>query len=129
MVIPQVRYISLFTDYFALLLIAGVVSTGLLMRHFFPVDLNELKSLAMGWVTFSPIVPKDVSVIFYIHLCFVFTLIAYFPFSKMMHAPGILLSPTRNLLNNSRSQRHINPWDATSGSIPMPNMKTSSGSK
>ena len=57
-VIPQVRYISLFTDYFALLLIAGVVSTGLLMRHFFPVDLNALKTLAMGWVTFSPVVPK-----------------------------------------------------------------------
>jgi nitrate reductase gamma subunit len=111
-VIPQVRYISLFTDYFALLLIAGVAVTGLLMRHFFPVDLNELKTLAMGWVTFSPIVPKDVSIIFYIHLCFVFILMAWFPFSKLMHMGGIFLSPTRNLANTSRMRRHINPWDA-----------------
>ena len=25
--------------------------------------------------------------------------------------PGIFLSPTRNLANNSRMKRHINPWD------------------
>ena len=37
--VPQLRYISLVTDYFALLLLAGVVTTGLLMRHFFPADL------------------------------------------------------------------------------------------
>ena len=111
-IIPQMRYISLFTDYFALLLITGVAVTGLLMRHFFPVDLNELKTLAMGWVTFSPIVPKDVSVIFYIHLCFVFILMAWFPFSKLMHMGGIFLSPTRNLANTSRMRRHINPWNA-----------------
>jgi nitrate reductase gamma subunit len=24
---------------------------------------------------------------------------------------GIFLSPTRNLKNNSRMERHINPWD------------------
>jgi len=29
----------------------------------------------------------------------------------MMHAPGVLLSPTRSMLNNSRMQRHINPWN------------------
>jgi len=37
-------------------------------------------------------------------------LVAYFPFSKLMHAPGIFLSPTRNLKNDSRAQRHVNPW-------------------
>jgi len=35
----------------------------------------------------------------------------YFPFSKLMHLGGILLSPTRNLANNSRMVRHINPWN------------------
>lgn len=109
--IPQVRYISLFTDYFALLLIAGVAATGLLMRHFFPVDLNEIKTLAMGWVTFAPVIPQGAGVVFYMHLCFVFILIAWFPFSKLMHMGGIFLSPTRNLVNNNRSQRHINPWN------------------
>jgi hypothetical protein len=38
-------------------------------------------------------------------------LLAYFPFSKLMHAPGIFLSPTRNLAGNNRAKRHVNPWD------------------
>jgi len=109
---PRVRYISLFTDYFSLLLILGVVGTGLLMRHFFPADLLQVKNLALGWVTFSPIVPKGVGTLFYMHLCFVFTLMVFFPMSKLMHAGGIFLSPTRNLANNNRMRRHLNPWNA-----------------
>ena len=112
LVIPRLRYISLFTDYFALLLIAGIAVTGLLMRHFFPVDLNALKNMTMGWVTFAPAAPENISVIFYIHLCFVFVLMAWLPFSKLMHMGGIFMSPTRNLINNNRRQRHINPWNA-----------------
>ncbi|PKN53505.1 MAG: menaquinol oxidoreductase [Deltaproteobacteria bacterium HGW-Deltaproteobacteria-13] len=111
-IIPQVRYISLFTDYFSLLLICGIAVTGLLMRHFFPADLNEIKTLAMSWIIFSPVVPQNISVVFYIHLCFVFTLMAWFPFSKLMHMGGVFMSPTRNLANNSRMLRHINPWNA-----------------
>jgi nitrate reductase gamma subunit len=112
LVSSRLRYISLFTDYFSLLLILGVVGTGLLMRHFFPADLLQVKNLALGWVTFSPVVPREVGTLFYMHLCFVFTLMAFFPMSKLMHAGGVFLSPTRNLANDSRVQRHINPWNA-----------------
>lgn len=111
-VIPQVRYISLFTDYFALLLIAAVAITGLLMRHFFPVDLNALKTLALGWVTFSPVALQGAGLVLYLHLCFVFTLAAWLPASKLIHMGGIFMSPTRNLANNNRRHRHINPWNA-----------------
>jgi hypothetical protein len=45
------------------------------------------------------------------HLFLVSVLIAYFPFSKLMHLGGIFLSPTRNLSNNNRSVRHLNPWN------------------
>jgi len=110
--VPQVRYISLFADYFALFLIASVVVTGILMRHIFPADLNTIKTLTMGWVSFAPVAPQNVSVIFYMHLCFVFVLIAWLPFSKLIHMGGIFMSPTRNMMNNNRSQRHINPWNA-----------------
>jgi nitrate reductase gamma subunit len=110
--VPRLRYISLVTDYFALLLLAGIVTTGLLMRHFFPADLLQVKNLALGWVTFAPALPKGVGPVFYIHLCFVFTLLAWFPFSKLMHMGGIFLSPTRNLANDNRRQRHLNPWNA-----------------
>ena len=111
-VLPQVRYISLFSDYFALLLIATIAATGLLMRHFLPVDLNAVKTLAMGWVSFAPSAPADASILFYLHLCFVFVLIAWLPWSKLSHMAGIFLSPTRNQINNSRSRRHVNPWNA-----------------
>jgi nitrate reductase gamma subunit len=112
MVVPQVRYISLFTDYFSLLLILGVVGTGLLMRHFFPADLLQVKNLALGWVTFSPVAPKGVGTLFYMHLCFVFALMVFFPMSKLMHMGGVFLSPTRNLANDNRMKRHLNPWNA-----------------
>jgi len=111
-VVPRVRYISLFTDYLSLLLILGVVSTGLLMRHFVPADLLQVKNLALGWVTFSPVVPKGIGTVFYIHLCFVFILMAWFPMSKLMHMAGVFLSPTRNLANDNRMRRHLNPWNA-----------------
>ena len=44
-------------------------------------------------------------------LFLVSVLFAYFPFSKLMHLGGVFLSPTRNLVNNSRIKRHINPWN------------------
>lgn len=110
--VPQVRYISLFTDYFALFLIAAVAVTGILMRHFYPADLNTIKTLAMGWISFAPVAPQNVSVIFYMHLCFVFIVIAWLPFSKLVHMGGIFMSPTRNMINNNRGLRHINPWNA-----------------
>jgi len=109
--IPQIRYISLPSDYFALSLILGIAITGVLMRNVWKVDLNIVKQLAMGLVTFSPAVPQGIGVIFYVHLFLASALLAYFPFSKLMHGPGVFLSPTRNLANDSRMVRHVNPWN------------------
>ena len=109
-VFPQVRYISLASDYLALLLILAVVLSGVLMRWIFRVDLVAIKELAVSVIIFQPVLPADIGLPFYIHLLLVCVLVAYFPFSKMMHAPGILFSPTRNLKNDSRAVRRINPW-------------------
>jgi nitrate reductase gamma subunit len=109
--IPQIRYISLVTDWFALLLILGIATTGLLLRHFFPADLLQVKSMALGWITLTPTVPKVFGTALAVHLCFVFTLLAWFPFSKLMHMGGVFLSPTRNLANDNRMRRHLNPWN------------------
>jgi nitrate reductase gamma subunit len=108
---PQVRYISLLADYFALFLILGLVVSGIWMRYFARVDVVAIKQLAIGLVTFSPIVPKEVGPLFFVHLFLLSALAAYFPFSKLMHMGGVFLSPTRNLANNNRMKRHINPWD------------------
>nr|WP_253260453.1 sulfate reduction electron transfer complex DsrMKJOP subunit DsrM [Moorella sp. E308F] len=110
-VIPQVRYISLPADYLPLFLILGIASTGILMRYFFRVDITAVKELTIGLVTFRPRVPEGIGVLFYIHLFLVCILGAYFPFSKLVHMGGIFLSPTRNLPNDSRARRHINPWN------------------
>jgi nitrate reductase gamma subunit len=109
--IPQVRYISLAADYFPLFLILGIAASGVLMRYFVKVHIVGVKELAMGLVSFSPIIPEGIGVIFYIHLFLICVLFAYFPFSKLMHMGGVFLSPTRNMVNNSREVRHINPWN------------------
>ncbi len=109
---PQLRYISLVNDYFPLLLIISIGTSGILMRHFAKTDIVGIKELAMGVLTFSPIIPEGVHYLFYIHFFLVCVLFAYFPFSKLMHMAGIFLSPTRNLANNNRAVRHINPWNS-----------------
>ena len=110
-VIPQLSYISLTADYFPLFLIIGIAGSGILMRHFYKVDVVTVKELAMGLVSFQPAVPEGIGLIFFVHLFFVSALFAYFPFSKLMHLGGVFMSPTRNLVNNSRAVRHVNPWD------------------
>ena len=39
-----------------------------------------------------------------------FCLIAIFPISKLLHAPGIFFSPTLNQVDNARKRRHISDW-------------------
>jgi nitrate reductase gamma subunit len=110
-IIPQVNYISLAQDFFPLFLIFGIAFTGILMRHFAKIDVTGAKQLAMGLVTFHPTIPQGIGGIFYVHLFFVSALLAYFPFSKLMHMGGIFMSPTRNLPGNTRAVRHLNPWN------------------
>lgn len=109
--IPRIRYISLPADYFPLFLLLSIIGSGMLMRHIYKVDLIKVKELALSLVSFRPVLPEGIGALFYVHLFFVCLLIAYFPFSKLMHLGGIFLSPTRNLANNNRAKRHINPWN------------------
>ncbi len=109
--IPQVKYISLGSDYFPLFLIFGIAFTGILMRYFTKVDIVGVKALRWDSQPFKPHITEGIGSIFYVHLFFVSVLLAYFPFSKLMHLGGIFMSPTRNLANNSRAKRHVNPWN------------------
>ena len=109
--IPQMKYISLAADYFPLFLIMAIAGTGLYMRYVARVDVVGIKEMTMGLVTLKPVVVSGVSGIVYVHLFLVCTLLAYFPFSKLMHAAGVFMSPTRNMANDSRKVRHVNPWN------------------
>jgi nitrate reductase gamma subunit len=110
-VIPPVRYISIASDFFPLILIFGIAFSGIMMRYVTKIDINAAKQLTLGLATFHPVVPEGIGAIFYIHLFLVSTLIAYFPYSKLMHLGGIFLSPTRNTMGNTRAYRHVNPWN------------------
>ncbi len=107
----RVRYLSLANDYFPLFLIIGLVWSGIVMRYLDKTDIASVKVFTMGLVTFSPQVPVGINGWLFVHLTFLSVLLMYFPFSKLMHMVGVFYSPTRNMANNSRAVRHINPWN------------------
>jgi nitrate reductase gamma subunit len=109
--VRQVKYISIASDYFPLFLIFGIALSGILMRYFTKIDVAAAKELTLGLITFRPTIPEGVGAIFYVHVFLVSILIAYFPFSKLMHLGGIFLSPTRNMPTDTRARRHVNPWN------------------
>ncbi len=107
----KVKYISLPTDYFALYLLLAIAISGVWMRHLEKVDIVNVKAAIAGWASFQLVTPEGVGALYFIHVFLVSVLLIYFPFSKLLHAPGVFLSPTRNLANNNRAKRHINPWN------------------
>ncbi len=109
----HVRFISLMNDYFPLVLIFTIAVTGILMRFVLRADIDivNIKKLTVGLVTLSPTIGAPIGSIFFIHVFLVCVLLAYFPFSKLMHFAGVFLSPTRNMRNDTRAVRHENPWN------------------
>lgn len=109
---PVLRFVSLFSDHFVLFLLAGIAASGLLLRFVVRADLVAVKQFGLSLAALHPHVPTPASPIFVIHLLLVATLAGYFPASKLVHMAGVFLSPTRNLPNNNRAERHANPWNA-----------------
>ncbi|NQS99015.1 MAG: respiratory nitrate reductase subunit gamma [candidate division Zixibacteria bacterium] len=103
-------YISTFADYFALLLLFTIACTGLWMTYHGRVFLIDVKAFILGLYSFS-FKPPSTHPLFIIHLLSVFTLLVYFPWSKLLHAPGIFFSPSFFQKHNIEKKRHINPWD------------------
>ena len=107
--VDRVRYISAPSDYLMLLLIIAIGATGALMTFVTNADIVTLKSYLMGLMVFQ-IRPLPTDPILLIHLLLVVILMAIFPISKLLHAPGVFFSPTRNQVDNPRERRHIAPW-------------------
>lgn len=108
---PQLRYLSLPADYFPLLLLLAIGLSGAWLRHVSKIDVPAVKAMVMGLLHFSPQPAEGLGAVFYVHLFLVSTLLAYFPFSKLVHMAGVFMSPTRNLTANTREVRHVNPWN------------------
>ncbi len=114
---PEMRYISIIPDYFVLLLLLAIIISGNILASSIRPDIIEVKAFMLGIFSLSPM-EIDFHWFFFVHFLLVCVLLAYFPFSKLMHAPGIFFSPTRNQINNPRLSKHVNPWDYPVGAEP-----------
>ena len=112
LLIDRVRYISKPSDHLMLALLVGIAGSGLLITYVTYTDIVAVKAFFLGWMRidlgYLQILPADVVLI--AHLLLVILLMVVFPFSKLLHAPGILFSPTRNQVDNPRERRHLAPW-------------------
>jgi len=109
--VDRVRYISALSDHLMLALLVAIAATGLSMDFIAHTDIVQLKSFFLGLMVFNwqPI-PEDPLLL--LHLGLVAILMIIFPISKLLHAPGVFFSPTRNQVDNPREQRHLAPWAA-----------------
>jgi nitrate reductase gamma subunit len=109
---PLLRYLSLPADYLALGTLIAVTGSGILLRYIARPDVTAIRGYTLGLAAFAPGPLAGPSVWLAVHVAAVAFLLAVLPFTKMMHAAGIWLSPTRNQANDSRRRRHVNPWNA-----------------
>ncbi len=110
--LPRTLYISNLPDYFALTLLGLIAGTGLTVSYWLHVNIVDVKGFILGLMTLHPVeVPRHP--LFLIHLLLVFTLMLYFPFSKLLHAGGIFFSPSRHqpYQIQERGKRYVNPLE------------------
>ena len=109
--VDRVRYISSPSDYLILALLIMIAFSGLMMKYVAHTDIIAVKEFIRGVITFnwSPM-PADIPLI--VHFTLVIILMIIFPISKMIHAPGVFFSPTRNMADNPREKRHVAAWAA-----------------
>lgn len=110
-VVERIRYISNPSDYLMLILLIAIGITGLMMKYVTHTDIVAAKAFTLGLMVFDlQTLPNDAMLI--IHLLLVGLLLIIFPISKLLHAPGVFFSPTRNQVDNAREKRHLAPWAA-----------------
>lgn len=110
-VIERIRYISNPSDHLILALLVGIGASGLMLKFVAHTDIIAVKAFMLGLLYFDlqPL-PADAPLL--VHLALVALLMIVFPFSKLLHAPGLFFSPTRNQADNPRDHRHLAPWAA-----------------
>jgi nitrate reductase gamma subunit len=110
--VDRVRYISAPSDHLMLLLLLLIGASGALMTFVAHTDVVAVKGFFRGLMTFRwdsmPNLPTDPVLL--VHLLLVALLMIIFPVSKLLHAPGVFFSPTRNQVDNPRERRHIADW-------------------
>jgi nitrate reductase gamma subunit len=107
--VDRVRYISTPSDHLMLALLLAIGGSGLVMRFVEHTDIIAVKTFVLGLMRFDwQALPVDLPLL--MHLGLVALLMAIFPISKLLHAPGLFFSPTRNQADDARETRHVSAW-------------------
>ena len=107
--VERIRYISTRSDHLMLALLAGIALTGLGMKYVAHTDIIGLKEFMRGLIVFDW-QPLPADPLLLVHLTLVLVLMVVFPVSKLLHAPGVFFSPSRNQPDDSRERRHLAAW-------------------
>ncbi len=109
--VERIRYISTVSDHLMLALLVMIGVSGLSMKFVRHTDIVAVKAFMLGLLRFDwqPL-PADGPLL--VHLTLVAMLMVVFPVSKLLHAPGVFFSPTRNQVDNPRERRHLAAWAA-----------------
>ncbi len=109
--VDRVRYISTPSDHLMLALLVAIGASGLAMKFVAHTDVVAVKSFFLGLLVLQVReLPADP--ILALHLGLVASLMLVFPFSKLLHAPGLFFSPSRNQVDDPRERRHLAEWAA-----------------
>jgi nitrate reductase gamma subunit len=111
LLVDRIRYISTPSDYLMLVLLLAIAGSGLAMKYVFRTDVVAVKAFFLGLMRFD-MQPLPADGMLYLHLVLVLALMLVFPFSKLLHAPGVFFSPSRNQADDPRQKRHLAPWAA-----------------
>jgi len=109
--VDRVRYISTPSDHLHLALLLAIGLTGLAMRFVAHTDIVAVKAFMLGLMRLD-VQPLPADPVLLVHLALVALLMIVFPISKLLHAPGLFFSPTRNQADTSREARHLAAWTA-----------------
>jgi len=107
--VERIRYISTPSDHLMLALFLAIGLSGLTMRFIVHGDVIAVKGFMLGLMHFN-LQPLPSNILLYAHLSLVALLMMIFPISKLLHAPGLFFSPSRNQADNPRDKRHISAW-------------------
>jgi len=107
--VDRVRYISTPSDHLILVLLIAIGISGLAMKFVAHTDVIAVKLFMLGLMRFD-LQPLPSDPVLLVHLTLVILLMIIFPISKLLHAPGIFFSPTRNQVDDAREARHISSW-------------------
>ena len=119
-VVDRIRYISSLSDHLMLALLISIGISGAMIKFLGHTDILQVKTFIQGLMTFefNPLSAETRGdALLLIHLALVITLILIFPFSKLLHAPGVFFSPTLNQPDNPRERRYIAKWAANQRTV------------